>query len=829
MGCVNTKSILNKSIEDIEKPEVLLKIVLIFSQPDKQTQFMINAAQQLKHNCILINTMMENNTTKDIDKIMNEKLMDLQQIIDMVVLDLRKLKSNGSFSIPSIRSSQCREIIISNNNISPSLSNWCKQLRSYPPTKDSVIVGLLGRKCSNDQRKILMNKALKSGCNKCIFEASTVDDFYEELKNFANNEWKLLNQLRNFICTNNTTTNTTNTPPPPPPPPTTTTTSTTTNNNTITTKATNIITTSNNNDFIVESENNQSNLELNEISSEDECRFLMKSETRQPTIKESVDNELTSTDELKANVIDSVTVLHEQGKKFREFISVRKNRNSDTNNIVSLSALLHSRCPDFSSPMCKVIGILNSARVRSPLPVAKDLQKAINLICSSNVFVDQIMKPLSRTNDPITADLIEGLITGSNLAREPENLLKLRSLAKSLKGSENASTTLSTLQNSPEIEACLSNFDKWDFNIFDLERITNKKPLTCLGMKILDSFNALSVLRIPSQILVGWLTVIEEHYHVDNPYHNATHAGDVLQASAYFLQHSLIRSICTNIDEVATLLAAIVHDVDHPGKTNPFLVNSNDPLAILYNDIAVLESHHAAVSFELTLRSPDINIFQNLTREEYRTMRSYIVDMVLATEMVRHFDIVTKFVNTLSKPMLAKNRHHDRSSVGSMSSMESCSMGMAISHSTSPSPGQERISSTLENLSTAENRTLIKRLIIKCSDVNNPTRPLSICKEWATRIAEEYFCQTEEEKRRNLPIVMPNFDRQTCNISQSQLSFIDFFLKGMFSGFDCVFPIPELMNNLENNTTYWASNIDREKKQHETCPMELKPTTIHQE
>ncbi|CAH8297799.1 unnamed protein product, partial [Schistosoma turkestanicum] len=46
---------------------------------------------------------------------------------------------------------------------------------------------------------------------------------------------------------------------------------------------------------------------------------------------------------------------------------------------------------------------------------------------------------------------------------------------------------------------------------------------------------------------------------------------------------------------------------------------------------------------------------------------------------------------------------------------------------------------------------------------------------------------TEEEKRRNLPIVMPNFDRQTCNISQSQLSFIDFFLKGMFSGFDCKF------------------------------------------
>ncbi|CAH8490385.1 unnamed protein product [Schistosoma curassoni] len=838
MGCVNTKSILDKSIEEIEKPEILLKIVLIFSQADKQTQLMIDAAQQLKHNCTLINTIKQDTTIKDIDKIINEKLIDVQQIIDMVVLDIRKLKPNRSFSISGTKSSQSPEINTSNNNISSSLSNWCKQLRSYSPTKDSVIVGLLSRKCSSDQRKILMNKALKSGCNKCIFEATTVDDFCEELKNFANNEWKLLNQLRNFICTNNITTNattttTTTTTTSTSSSSTTTTTSTTNNNNnnnnTVTTKAINIFTTPNSNENIVESENIQSNTELNEIFLKDECRFQMKSETRQPTIKESVDNEIASTDELKANVIDSVTVLHEQGKKFREFISVRKPRNSDTNNIVGLSALLHSRCPDFSSPMCKVIGILNSARVRSPLPVAKDLQKAINLICSSNVFVDQIMKPLSRTNDPITADLIEGLITGSNLAREPENLLKLRSLAKSLKGSENVTTTLSTLQNSPEIETCLSNFDKWDFNIFDLERLTNKKPLTYLGMKILDSFNALSVLRVPSQILVGWLTVIEEHYHVDNPYHNATHAGDVLQASAYFLQHSLIRSICTNIDEVATLLAAIVHDVDHPGKTNPFLVNSNDPLAILYNDIAVLESHHAAVSFELTLRSPDINIFQNLTREEYRTIRSYIVDMVLSTEMVRHFDIVTKFVNTLSKPMLAKNRHHDRSSVGSMSSMESCSMGMTISHSTSPSPGQERISSTLENLSTAENRTLIKRLIIKCSDVNNPTRPLSICKEWATRIAEEYFCQTEEEKRRNLPIVMPNFDRQTCNISQSQLSFIDFFLKGMFSGFDCVFPIPELMSNLESNTAYWANNIEKEKKTHVTYQTETKSISVHQD
>jgi high affinity cAMP-specific and IBMX-insensitive 3',5'-cyclic phosphodiesterase 8 len=36
---------------------------------------------------------------------------------------------------------------------------------------------------------------------------------------------------------------------------------------------------------------------------------------------------------------------------------------------------------------------------------------------------------------------------------------------------------------------------------------------------------------------------------------------------------------------------------------------------------------------------------------------------------------------------------------------------------------------------------ILKRMIIKCADVSNPARPLDICKEWAVRIAEEYFTQ----------------------------------------------------------------------------------------
>jgi len=45
------------------------------------------------------------------------------------------------------------------------------------------------------------------------------------------------------------------------------------------------------------------------------------------------------------------------------------------------------------------------------------------------------------------------------------------------------------------------------------------------------------------------------------------------------------------------------------------------------------------------------------------------------------------------------------------------------------------------HLSTPENKELIKRIMIKCADVSNPLRPVELCKEWAFRIADEYFQQ----------------------------------------------------------------------------------------
>jgi hypothetical protein len=64
---------------------------------------------------------------------------------------------------------------------------------------------------------------------------------------------------------------------------------------------------------------------------------------------------------------------------------------------------------------------------------------------------------------------------------------------------------------------------------------------------------------------------------------------------------------------VVSLLAQIVHDFGHGGRTNDFLVASGNKLALLYNDQAPLENHHLAAAFAL-LRLPEYNFLAGMNK-----------------------------------------------------------------------------------------------------------------------------------------------------------------------------------------------------------------------
>ncbi|XP_048964449.1 high affinity cAMP-specific and IBMX-insensitive 3',5'-cyclic phosphodiesterase 8A isoform X5 [Canis lupus dingo] len=468
---------------------------------------------------------------------------------------------------------------------------------------------------------------------------------------------------------------------------------------------------------------------------------------------------------------DNQSGKHKDRRKSSLDVRTLASRTSEVGSQRRHSSMARIHSMTIEAPITKVINIINAAQESSPMPVTEALDRVLEILRSTELYSPQFG---AKDDDPHANDLVGGLmsdglrrLSGNEYVLSTKNLQQVPS---------SIITPISLHDVPPRIARAMENEEYWDFNIFELEAATNKRPLIYLGLKIFARFGICEFLNCSETTLRSWLQIIEANYHSSNPYHNSTHSADVLHATAYFLCKERIKQTLDPVDEVAALIAATIHDVDHPGRTNSFLCNAGSELAILYNDTAVLESHHAALAFQLTTRDDKCNIFKNMERNDYRTLRQGIIDMVLATEMTRHFEHVNKFVNSINKPLAALEVNGE------------------------VNRDEEAINTMLRS---PENRTLIKRMLIKCADVSNPCRPLEQCIEWAARISEEYFSQTDEEKRQDLPVVMPVFDRNTCSIPKSQISFIDYFITDMFDAWDAFVDLPELMQHLDNNFKYW--------------------------
>lgn len=80
---------------------------------------------------------------------------------------------------------------------------------------------------------------------------------------------------------------------------------------------------------------------------------------------------------------------------------------------------------------------------------------------------------------------------------------------------------------------------------------------------------------IPNQVFIQFMATLEDHYVKENPFHNSLHAADVTQSTNVLLSSPALESVFTPLEVLAALFAATVHDVDHPGLTNQFLINSS--------------------------------------------------------------------------------------------------------------------------------------------------------------------------------------------------------------------------------------------------------------
>jgi len=183
------------------------------------------------------------------------------------------------------------------------------------------------------------------------------------------------------------------------------------------------------------------------------------------------------------------------------------------------------------------------------------------------------------------------------------------------------------------------------------------------------------------------------------------------------------------VDIFALLTAALTHDIDHPGVSNAFLIATSHSLSLVYNDVAVLEQHHASTLFRVVLSKPECNILAGLDATQRRICRQRISSCILGTDLARHFEWMTKLQTRL----------------------EAAVAFAAV---------QE------------EDRADLCIYILKAADISNVAKPWPIALRWANALVAEFILQGEQERAHGLA-VSPHCDRTKTDAARSTIGFID--------------------------------------------------------
>lgn len=228
-------------------------------------------------------------------------------------------------------------------------------------------------------------------------------------------------------------------------------------------------------------------------------------------------------------------------------------------------------------------------------------------------------------------------------------------------------------------------------------------------------------------------------------------------------------SIITPLETLGCIIASVCHDIGHPALTNRFLIQNRDDLAIQYNDVSVLENMHASTTFSL-LNKPGCNILENLSLEDWFKIRKTVLNLILDTDLSRHFEILGRF--------RAKNINLNQFD--------------GESH---------------------ENKQIIFSMGLKCADLGHSAKTVELHKKWTALICEEFFRQGDLEKLRKQEISM-YCDRDSTDVPKSQAGFIKNICLPLFETWS-VFLNSDVINltcleQLKANHNFWVEKI-REK------------------
>ncbi|XP_035498242.2 cGMP-inhibited 3',5'-cyclic phosphodiesterase A isoform X5 [Scophthalmus maximus] len=345
-----------------------------------------------------------------------------------------------------------------------------------------------------------------------------------------------------------------------------------------------------------------------------------------------------------------------------------------------------------------------------------------------------------------------------------------------------------------DLEPLMCQLNNWNFPIFSLMEKTNGKCgriLSQVSYRLFEDTGLFETFKIPVKEFMNYFHALENGYR-DIPYHNRVHATDVLHAVWYLTTQAVpgLPSLVTDhgsasdsdsdsgithshmgflvsktytvsedgygclsglipaLELMALYVAAAMHDYDHPGRTNAFLVATSAPQAVLYNDRSVLENHHAASAWNLFMSRPEFNFLVNLDHVEFKRFRFLVIEAILATDLKKHFDFLAEF----------------NAKVGD-----------------DPSTGID--------WSNENDRLLVCQMCIKLADINGPLKCKDLHLQWTEGIVNEFYEQGDEESSMDLPI-SPFMDRGAPQLAKLQESFITHIVGPLCNSYNSASLIP---------------------------------------
>lgn len=335
---------------------------------------------------------------------------------------------------------------------------------------------------------------------------------------------------------------------------------------------------------------------------------------------------------------------------------------------------------------------------------------------------------------------------------------------------------------------------EWNCSTFDFAGLQDVagKPILNLGIYLMD--NAGLVHSVPEWMLrpdvsaevtpkselrmrvQNFFMQLDERYLAANPYHNSTHACDVMKNVKCFFDTELLRYLLKFREWVwfLSVMAAAIHDMGHTGQTNNFHIATRSDLALLYNDKSPLEQMHVSAAFQLMNANEEADWF-GAFRKEYKMaskdatlhiqarFRRTLIAMVLATDNFRHNELVA-------------------------------AMGKLI--------GNDDIYKFVEDHS--ETQLAVLETILHGADISHPTYDLSLHLKWSSRVLEEFWLQGDLEKQVLGAASMPMFDRDKMDVPGAQVGFFKFIALGLWEPLSILLPEMDCrLQQMKSNLIFW--------------------------